>query len=158
MVDDYRRYKGPTSFPRLFVELGYQGFIFEADICVTDRETEGLSDDIGRKGENLIPLRGNESALMYIEGISEPGDEINARMDLGGDLVVESRHNNSETVCILAMEAEKQRFDTAYVKRVFRVADTRLQVIDGFKTRGVPRLTDLGSFWLVLLGRSPPHG
>ena len=119
---------------------------------------EGLSDDIGRKGENLIPLRGNESALMYIKGISEPGDEINTRMDLGGDLVVEARHNNSEMVCILAMAAEKTRFDTAYVKRVFRVANTRLQVIEGFKTWGVPRLTDLGGFRLVLLGRSSPHG
>ena len=123
MVDGYRGYKGPTGFPRLFVELGYQRFIFEADICVADRETKGLSDDIRRKGENLIPLRGNESALMYIEGISEPDDEIDTRMDLGGYLVVESRHNNSETFCILAMAAEKQRFDTAYVERVFRVAN-----------------------------------
>ena len=118
---------------------------------------EGLSDNIGRERKNHIPLRRNESVPMHIIGIPEPDDKINTRMDLGGDLVVEARHDNSETVCILAMVAKKQGFDIAYVKRIFWVADTRLQVVEGFKTRGVPRLTDLGGFRLVLLGRSSPH-
>ena len=77
-----------TGFPWLFIELGCQGFIFEADICVAGRETEGLSDNIGRKGKNPIPLRGNEGSPMYIKEIFEPGDEINTRMDLRSDLVV----------------------------------------------------------------------
>ena len=55
MVDGYGRYKGTTGFPWLFIELGYQGFIFEADICAAGRETEGLSDNIGRKGKTLFP-------------------------------------------------------------------------------------------------------
>ena len=88
MVGGYRRNEGLSGFPWLFDELGYQGCILETNICVAGREAEGLFDNIERKGKIPIPLRGNKSALMYIKDISEPGDEINTRMDLRGDLVV----------------------------------------------------------------------
>ena len=63
---------------------------------------------------------------MYIIGVSEPDDEIDTGMDLGGDMVIETRRDNSETVGIFAVATKKQGLHTAYVKRIFRVADTRL--------------------------------
>ena len=95
---------------------------------------------------------------MYIIGVSEPDDEIDTGMDLGGDMVVEARRDNSKTVGILAVATKKQGLDTAYIKRIFWVADTRLQVVEGFKTRGVSGLMELRGFKLVILGRSSSHG
>ena len=95
---------------------------------------------------------------MLVENISKPGDKINHRVNLRGNLVVQARHDYPVSVFVHNMTSEKLGLNAADVEWVFRVTDTRLQVDERVEPGWVPGFTDLRGLWFIFLGRSPSHG
>ena len=107
MINGYGSYEGTAGFPRQLIKLCEQGFIFETEVGIAGRETEGLPDNIGRKGKNYVTLRRNESIPMCIVGVPKPDNKINTGMDLGGNVVIEARLDDSETIITFTVVAKQ---------------------------------------------------